>query len=129
MAKGPGPIKRIFEFVDQASIPIVMVNMLSALPNTPLTKRLEKQNRVWFDDSSRGGAISNFTLTRPLKEVIQEYVSCLQAIYHPSAFLDRTYRNCLNDGKATFTQEAERFSWFVRGQGAICSRLQAWHQT
>lgn len=91
----PGADRRIADFVQQASIPIVMVNMLSALPNTPLTKRLEQEQRIWFEDSSRGAAMPNFTLTRPLKEVIEEYVRCLKTIYDPSVFLDRAYDLCV----------------------------------
>ena len=97
----PGADKRIFDFVEKASIPIVMVNLLFALPNTPLTKRLQKQNRFKFNTPQRVGELPNFVLTRPLEEVIDEYVNCLKLLYDPKIFIRRLKRNCLMMGEGS----------------------------
>ncbi|NKB63485.1 MAG: DUF4070 domain-containing protein [Gammaproteobacteria bacterium] len=97
----PGAGKRIFEFVDEAAIPIVMVNMLYALPNTPLTNRLESEGRMVLDRPSSSAQLSNFILTRPFEEVIEEYADCLLMLYDPKNFISRLRRHCLKMGPIT----------------------------
>ena len=94
----PGADKRIFEFVDKAALPLVMVNMLFALPNTPLTNRLQKQGRMIQNIASGGGQLTNFVFTRPLEEAVREYVNCLKMLYEPRHFLNRLRKHCLMMG-------------------------------
>ncbi len=95
----PGADRRIVEFAQNAAIPMLMVHMMSALPNTPLTKRLEAQGQLRLENSYRDGhltaSLSNFALTRPLKEVAEEYINCMETLYDPYVFYERLYRHCM----------------------------------
>ena len=97
-----GADQRIVEFVEQSNMPLAMVNMLYALPNTPLIDRLKAQNRMhtgYKENSITGGHLTNFVMTRPIEEVVQEYVDCLQTLYEHERFLDRLYRHCMLMGE------------------------------
>ena len=96
--KGAG--KRICDFVDQTDIPTIMPNILFALPGAKLWTRLEKEGRLLKEaaDQFRGEAtlsLPNFVPTRPLEEIMEEYIEMWEYLYHPPRVLERTYRYCL----------------------------------
>jgi radical SAM superfamily enzyme YgiQ (UPF0313 family) len=93
MAKG------MIDFIDEAAIPVSMVGLLYALPNTQLTRRLAKEGRLHedFDVLPEGvgdqcGAGLNFETMRPRRDVLTDYKRVLEAIYDPVAFCDRARR-------------------------------------
>lgn len=95
--KGAG--KRICDFVEQADIPIVMPNVLSAPPDTILWNRLKQENRLIEMPEAHSGDgtfnLPNFVPTRSVKEIITEYIDVWEYLYEPSRFFARTYRFCL----------------------------------
>lgn len=94
-----GAGNRIAEFVEQVAIPRAFFTMLQALPNTALWTRLEKEKRLLKDDVGiNQTSIMNFIPTRPLEEIVDEYIQGFWKLYEPEAFLDRTYRCFLNFG-------------------------------
>ena len=96
--KGAG--KRICEFADQSHIPTVMINLLSAVAGTKLLERLQKENRI-SDDMLQFHSgeffinLPNFHPTRPLEEIIEEYVEAYEYLYEPRRFFERAYKFCL----------------------------------
>jgi len=89
--KGAGD--RIVEFVEQANIPVVMVNTLVALPGTQLWKRLEKEGRL-LNGTAPGllsGEKMNFRPLRPEAEILQEIVDATKWLFEPSRYLERSY--------------------------------------
>ncbi len=95
-----GAGKRICDFVDQSDIPVVMPNLLSAHPGTKLRQRLIKEGRLHRERSDlhygeTNFCLPNFVLTRPLTEVVEEYIEMWEYLYEPSRFFARTYRFCL----------------------------------
>ncbi len=96
--KGAG--KRICDFVEKTNIPIIMPNVLSAPPGTKLRERLKKEGRL-FEEISKVHTsetyfnLPNFTPTRPLEEIMEEYIEIWEHLYNPSRFLERTYKFCL----------------------------------
>ncbi len=87
----------LLDLIDEASIPMSMVGLLYALPNTQLTRRLAKEGRL-FDDNEfqlADGGIDqcvqglNFETLRPREDVLADYRSVVDAIYDPAAFFAR----------------------------------------
>ncbi len=87
------------ELIEEAAIPVCMVGLLYALPNTQLTRRLEKEGRL-HPDPEREDIKSadqctmglNFETLRPRQEILGDYVSILQRVYDPVAFAGRLQR-------------------------------------
>lgn len=97
----------LIPFIQESGIVLAMVGLLSALPNTQLTKRLGRERRLissdheWLDASSEayqlisaeshdqtlGGL--NFVTTRDRVTIYRELQNVIQAIYAPGAFMDR----------------------------------------
>jgi len=93
--KGAG--ERICDFVEQNSLPLVMVNTLEVLPNTRLWDRLQREGRL-LDDQAMGhfqGGKLNYLPTRPAAEIISEHAAALVRLYEPRGFLRRAYRHIL----------------------------------
>ena len=91
-AKGAG--KRICSFMEQTDIPIAMLGILQAPPNTSLWNRLEREGRLRRDVGDDGGTFSalNYEPDRPEAEIMQEYVDAWDYLYEPSRYLARAYR-------------------------------------
>jgi radical SAM superfamily enzyme YgiQ (UPF0313 family) len=87
------------DLIEEAAIPVCMVGLLYALPNTQLTRRLEKEGRM-HAHFARGDVQSadqctmglNFETLRPRQEVLADYVHVLERIYDPVAFTGRLQR-------------------------------------
>jgi radical SAM superfamily enzyme YgiQ (UPF0313 family) len=85
--------------IEEAAIPICMVGLLYALPNTQLTRRLEKEGRLYphaqrkdiksADQCTMG---LNFATLRPRQQIFADYMTVLQRIYDPVAFTGRLRR-------------------------------------
>ncbi len=90
----PGAGKRICEFVEELALPVVMLNVLQALPNTTLWNKLEHNGRLRSGADCFGGrgAQMNFDPARPEAEIIEEYLRVWEYLYEPSRFLARTSR-------------------------------------
>ena len=75
----------IAEFIELSAIPVAMVGLLYALPNTQLTRRLVKEGRLHANHdiaATTGGDQCttglNFDTLRPLRDVLRDYKSVLQ---------------------------------------------------
>ena len=82
--------------IADTNIPVAMVGLLTALPNTQLTRRLAHEGRLHagFDtlppdvgDQCTAGL--NFTTLRPRREVLADYRRVLAEAYDPAAFFAR----------------------------------------
>jgi radical SAM superfamily enzyme YgiQ (UPF0313 family) len=78
--------------IKATSIPVCTVGLLTALPNTQLTRRLEKEGRVLPVTLSDGDQCTvglNFITLRPRRDVLADFRAILKAIYHPRAYFER----------------------------------------
>jgi radical SAM superfamily enzyme YgiQ (UPF0313 family) len=93
--KGAGD--RICAFVEQHDLPLVMLNLLQALPNTALWDRLKKENRLTETGASADmiEVSFNFLPTRPAAEIVAEYIRAVDYLYEPTKYLARSYRHFL----------------------------------
>ncbi len=89
----PGAGDRIVRFVQESGIPLALYSILQALPDTALWHRLKKEDRL-VDGSGdiNQTTLMNFIPTRPIEDIVQEYIQTFWQLYDPEMFLDRTYR-------------------------------------
>lgn len=87
---------RIIAFIEQSNIPMLTINLLQALPRTPLWRRLEAEGRLVADESRE----SNVAFRLPYDQVLASWRKCIAAAYAPEAIyrrfahnLERTYPN------------------------------------
>ncbi len=86
--------------IEDSAIPIAMVGLLYALPNTQLWRRLTAEGRLHADSDLVGGnevadqctSGLNFDTTRPRMDMIDDYRTVLRRIYEPRAFFARSAR-------------------------------------
>ncbi len=104
---------RLVQFVEQTDIPIAMLSMLQALPNTALWHRLAKEERL-YERNSNGNqtTLMNFVPTRSLEEIAREYVDAFWRLYEPEKYLDRTLRHFMKLGKFRHSKKIQP-SWKV----------------
>ena len=96
----PGTARGLIDLIEDASIPISMISLLYALPNTQLTKRLAKEGRLHADHDKIGDdrktdqctAGLNFDTLRPRHEVLGDFRTVVDHIYRPEAYFDRVRR-------------------------------------
>jgi radical SAM superfamily enzyme YgiQ (UPF0313 family) len=89
----------IAHFIELAAIPVAMVGLLYALPDTQLTRRLAKEGRLHANHdiaATTGGDQCttglNFDTLRPLRAVLGDYKRVLDTIYQPAAYAARLQR-------------------------------------
>jgi len=86
--------ERLLEFIEESQIPMLTINLLQALPRTPLWDRLSRENRL-VDDSNRE---SNVRYLRPHDEVVNTWRRCVDAAYAP----DRLFARFRHQVEATY---------------------------
>jgi radical SAM superfamily enzyme YgiQ (UPF0313 family) len=72
-------------FVDRSGIPMLTMNLLQALPKTPLWDRLARAGRL-IEDGTRE---SNVRFLRPYDEVVATWRRCIAHAYHPERLYSR----------------------------------------
>jgi radical SAM superfamily enzyme YgiQ (UPF0313 family) len=88
----------MIDFIEESAIPVCMVGLLYALPNTQLTRRLAREGRLHPDhdvNASGGDQCTlglNFNTVRPLCDVLQDYRRILERVYDPIAYAARVDR-------------------------------------
>jgi len=85
---------RIVQFMEETAIPTVTITILQALPNTALWDRLIKEGRLGGGAAGMGqDQICNFTPTRPVGEIVAEYVDAYRRLYDRPGYLRRAGRH------------------------------------
>jgi radical SAM superfamily enzyme YgiQ (UPF0313 family) len=95
-----GPVAdAIIELIEDAAIPVCMVGLLYALPNTQLTRRLASEGRLHaellFDPAAGMDQCTqglNFDTLRPRREILSDYKRVLEKVYDPIAYAKRLQR-------------------------------------
>ena len=75
----------LIEFIDRSHIPVLTINLLQALPKTPLWERLAASGRLNFDPTRE----SNVVFTRPYGEVLATWRAAIHHAYSPEAIFGR----------------------------------------
>ncbi len=77
---------RILDFLEQSKIPMATINLLQALPRTPLWDRLRKEDRLREEDADFE---SNVSFKLPYDEVLAMWRACMDKAYRPEALFAR----------------------------------------
>jgi hopanoid C-2 methylase len=92
-------------FIDHSNIPMLTINLLQALPKTPLWDRLARDGRL-VEDGTRE---SNVRFVRPYTEVVAAWHRCIDYAYNP----ERLYARFRHQIEATY---ANRFAAPAKGR-------------
>ena len=77
--------EHLLEFIDASQIPLLTINLLQALPKTPLWDRLAKEGRLIEDE----GRDSNVDFRLPYDDVVASWRACMGSAYEPAKLLER----------------------------------------
>jgi hopanoid C-2 methylase len=122
---GPDTAERIVQFIEASSIPMLTINVLYALPKTPLWDRLAAEGRLAPD----AGRESNVVFKLPYETVLGMWRRCITAAYAPDAVYARFAHNIEHtfSRRKDYPTNAQRASWAnVRMGLGILGRL-IWH--
>ncbi len=103
--------ERQIEFIRESAIPLAMVGLLTALPDTQLWRRLEREGRLLTESTGNNtdGSL-NFIPRMDAARLVGGYKTILSTIYSPGEYYQRAL-NCL---ERVIAVEPER-----RGRGLI----------
>jgi radical SAM superfamily enzyme YgiQ (UPF0313 family) len=91
-----GAGQRIVEFVNRTGIPLAMLGILVALPNTALWHRLAREGRLLAGDDRFDQGVQthllNFVPDRPMQEIAAEFLQAFSDLYDPIPYAERVYR-------------------------------------
>ncbi len=90
----------IVDCIEATAIPVCMAGLLTALPNTQLSRRLEREGRLMpiaipSDADAAGDQCTaglNFVTLRPRGQVLSDYRSVLSTVYRPADYFARVRR-------------------------------------
>ncbi len=95
--------KPMTALIEEAAIPVAIIGLLYALPNTQLSRRLQQEGRLHrldapqdapeFPDQCAVGL--NFETDRPREEILADYRDIVATIYRPGDFFGRATRAAL----------------------------------
>ncbi|MDR7037513.1 MULTISPECIES: B12-binding domain-containing radical SAM protein [Methylobacterium] len=80
----------LIEFIDRSAIPVLTINLLQALPKTPLWDRLERENRLVHDAALE----SNVLFKRPHDDVVASWRRAISHAYAPEKIFERFKHQC-----------------------------------
>lgn len=82
--------ERQIDFIRKSAIPLAMVGLLNALPDTQLWKRLEREGRLLGEASGNNTVCTfNFKTRMDPALLIKGYQSIMQTIYSPREYYER----------------------------------------
>jgi len=87
----PDIFDRQISFIQQAGIPIAMVGLLNALPNTQLWRRLQQEGRLKHSTTGNNTHTldMNFVPRMPESNLIDGYKRVLSELYSPKRYFER----------------------------------------
>jgi hypothetical protein len=87
--------ERQIEFIRESAIPLAMVGLLTALPDTQLWRRLEHEGRLLTESTGNNtdGSL-NFIPKMDPARLVEGYQAILRTIYNPSEYYQRAL-HCL----------------------------------
>ena len=118
----PETRRQILDFIEQSQIPMLTINLLQALPRTPLWDRLAAEGRL-VDDPSRE---SNVRFRLPYEQMVEMWRRCMAEAYAPERVFRRFAYNAAHTypNRIKLPPSPERVSWRNLGRGlGILARL------
>ena len=136
----PGADQRLLDFANRHQVPEMFITLLQAGPGTRLWHRLEQEGRLLpcsmqYEHLSNQTGLVNFIPTRPLQEIVEEFIHLYEVLYEPGAYLGRVYHflermrspSCPRPFSLLFLHETRAvFNVFFRQGWLYDSRRQFW---
>jgi radical SAM superfamily enzyme YgiQ (UPF0313 family) len=89
--------QRQIDFIRQSAIPMAMVGLLTALPETQLWRRLEKEGRLLMESTGNNtDGTLNFIPTMDRETLLEGYQTILRNIYSPVEYYNRAWASLKN---------------------------------
>jgi hypothetical protein len=96
-SEGELSARHMIDCIEDSGVCMAMVGLLTALPNTQLTRRLTAEGRITTHGVkiSDAGQIDqttsglNFMTLRPRVEILRDYLKIIESVYHPKNYYDR----------------------------------------
>ena len=87
-------VDSLIDFINSTHSPVVMVGLLTALPNTALWNRLKKEGRLMEKSSGNNsdGTINFTPYNFSAKQAEQDYVKIMKGIYNREAYFKRVVK-------------------------------------
>jgi radical SAM superfamily enzyme YgiQ (UPF0313 family) len=102
--------ERQIKFIRDSAIPLAMVGLLNALPDTQLWRRLEKEGRLLKEgDGNNTNCSLNFVPRMDPTRLVEGYKSIMRTIYSPAEYYNRAL-DCLGWVKQTVIPAKTRSS-------------------
>src|SRR6266446_10641389 len=86
--------KRQIDFIRESAIPVAMVGLLAAIPDTQLWRRLEREGRLMEIQEHTGSntdCVLNFVPKMDATRLIEGYKSIIRNIYSPREYYARSF--------------------------------------
>jgi hopanoid C-2 methylase len=77
--------QHLLQFIEASQIPLLTINLLQALPRTPLWDRLMRENRLIEDEERE----SNVDFRLPYEDVVKTWRACMSSAFEPGKLLGR----------------------------------------
>ncbi|HYE89482.1 MAG TPA: DUF4070 domain-containing protein, partial [Terriglobales bacterium] len=106
---GPDTADHVIEFIRASNIPVLTINVLYALPKTPLWRRLEAAGRLVGDE----GRESNVDFLMPYESVLDMWRRCIATAYAPEEVYARYAHQQTHTfpNRFDYPRNAQRESW------------------
>src|SRR5206468_1929196 len=120
----PETADALLAFIEESQIPLLTINLLQALPKTPLWDRLERENRLVEDE----GRESNVDFRLPYDHVVSTWRHCMASAYEPAKLIGRYEYQILETYSHRIQPPAtpERRAWKNIRLGLIMMRNIIW---
>src|SRR6202000_231092 len=83
--------EHLLEFIEASQIPLLTINLLQALPKTPLWDRLGREKRLVLDDDPRDPNVDSLL---PYDQVISSWKRAMELAYEPAKLYARYTYQC-----------------------------------
>ena len=90
----PGAGQRLVDFARRNQIPEMFVTLLQVAPGLAMWKRLEQEGRLLpinYEHLSNQTGLLNFVPTRPLPQILAEFINLYEVLYEPGDYLERVF--------------------------------------
>jgi hypothetical protein len=121
----PATPRAIIDFAEETQIPLMTVNLLYALPKTPLYERLKREGRILSDPEGD----SNIAFLEPTETVVARWRGVIAHLYEPG----NIYARFLAQSRKTYANRPapekplQQLTWRNARRGVrIFSRI-IWH--
>jgi radical SAM superfamily enzyme YgiQ (UPF0313 family) len=112
--------ERQIQFIRESAIPLAMVGLLNALPDTQLWRRLKKEGRLLGEaDGNNTNCALNFVTKMDPARLIAGYQTIMQTIYSPREY----YRRALDSLKRTNQSAPENTHYNLIGAVSAFARI------